>query len=111
MGATNLWRKSLDETLAFGWDAFFALRTTFRDGGSFIQGSCLNSLSNPLASSGMNPKNADDSLVLLNLDRLRSCVVVISSLLRYVGFPPVIVLFTCPLARPPNGLYKCLLAT
>ena len=29
VGATNLWRKSLDETLAFGWEAFHCLRTTF----------------------------------------------------------------------------------
>lgn len=29
VGATNLWRKSLDETLAFGWEAFYCLRTTF----------------------------------------------------------------------------------
>ncbi|KAG5342288.1 hypothetical protein C0989_003417 [Termitomyces sp. Mn162] len=29
IGAANLWRKSLDETLVFGWNAFLALRTTF----------------------------------------------------------------------------------
>ncbi|KAG5648889.1 hypothetical protein DXG03_000238 [Asterophora parasitica] len=29
IGAANLWRKSADETLSFGWAAFFALRTTF----------------------------------------------------------------------------------
>jgi hypothetical protein len=29
VGAVNLWRKSLDETLAFGWGAFLSLRTTF----------------------------------------------------------------------------------
>jgi hypothetical protein len=29
VGAVNLWRKSLDETLAFGWEAFLSLRTTF----------------------------------------------------------------------------------
>ncbi|KIK04644.1 hypothetical protein K443DRAFT_675661 [Laccaria amethystina LaAM-08-1] len=73
VGATNLWRKSLDETLAFGWDGFFALRTTFRDG----------------AASAMNPKNADDSLVLLNLDRLRSCVVVLGTLLNTTTQRPV----------------------
>ncbi|EDR12335.1 uncharacterized protein LACBIDRAFT_292824 [Laccaria bicolor S238N-H82] len=73
VGATNLWRKSLDETLAFGWDAFFALRTTFRDG----------------ASSSMNRRNADDSLALLNLDRLRSCVVVTGNLLSTTTQRPV----------------------
>ena len=29
VGAVNFWRKSLDETLAFGWEAFLSLRTTF----------------------------------------------------------------------------------
>jgi len=29
VGACNFWRKSLDETLAFGWEAFLSLRTTF----------------------------------------------------------------------------------
>jgi len=29
VGAVNLWRKSLEETLAFGWEAFLCLRTTF----------------------------------------------------------------------------------
>lgn len=28
VGAVNLWRKSLEETLAFGWEAFYSLRTT-----------------------------------------------------------------------------------
>jgi hypothetical protein len=36
VGAANLWRKALDDTLAFGWDAFFAVRTTFpSDGETF----------------------------------------------------------------------------
>jgi hypothetical protein len=29
VGAANLWRKALDETLGFIWSAFFALRSTF----------------------------------------------------------------------------------
>ncbi|KAF9534746.1 rRNA processing/ribosome biogenesis-domain-containing protein [Crepidotus variabilis] len=29
VGGVNLWRKSLEETLVFAWDAFLALRTTF----------------------------------------------------------------------------------
>lgn len=29
VGAANLWRKALDETLGFVWNAFFALRSTF----------------------------------------------------------------------------------
>lgn len=31
VGAANLWRKALDDNLVFGWEAFFALRTTFPD--------------------------------------------------------------------------------
>jgi len=33
VGATNLWRKSVDETLSFGWEALYSLRTTFPFGG------------------------------------------------------------------------------
>lgn len=29
VGSVNLWRRSVDETLVFGWDAFRSLRTTF----------------------------------------------------------------------------------
>jgi len=29
VGAATLWRKALDDTLAFGWDAYAAVRTTF----------------------------------------------------------------------------------
>jgi hypothetical protein len=29
VGAANVWRKSIDETLAFGWTSFFLLRSTF----------------------------------------------------------------------------------
>jgi len=29
VGASSLWRKSVDETLTFAWGAFLALRTTF----------------------------------------------------------------------------------
>jgi len=29
VASVNLWRKSLDETIGFGWDAFYSLRTTF----------------------------------------------------------------------------------
>lgn len=33
VGAANLWRKSVDETLVFGWNAFIALRSTFPNEG------------------------------------------------------------------------------
>ena len=34
VGSTNLWRKSTEETLAFGWEALFSLRSTFPDEGN-----------------------------------------------------------------------------
>ena len=37
VGAINLWRKSLDETLAFGWNAYLSLRTTFPVQGMFYK--------------------------------------------------------------------------
>lgn len=36
VGAVNLWRKSTEETLSFGWEALSSLRTTFPDEGTFI---------------------------------------------------------------------------
>lgn len=33
VGASNLWRKSIDETIDFGWNAFFAIRSTFPSDG------------------------------------------------------------------------------
>jgi hypothetical protein len=33
VGAVNLWRKSVDETLTFAWSAFLSLRTTFPNEG------------------------------------------------------------------------------
>ena len=36
VGSVNLWRKSIDETLSFGWDAFMSLRTTFISQGKVI---------------------------------------------------------------------------
>ena len=45
VGAVNLWRKSLEETLSFGWEAFFSLRSTFPDEGTLyiLKISVLNS--------------------------------------------------------------------
>lgn len=46
VGAASLWRKALDDTLAFGWEAFFGLRTTFPGDCEFrnshLRGICLN---------------------------------------------------------------------
>ncbi|KAF8631610.1 hypothetical protein AX15_002357 [Amanita polypyramis BW_CC] len=65
----NLWRKSVEDTISFGWKAFYALRTTF----PMVQAV------NITASTGGN----DPLLAIpLNLDRLRCCVVVLRDLFR-----------------------------
>lgn len=33
VGAVNLWRKSMEETLSFGYESLFSLRSTFPDEG------------------------------------------------------------------------------
>lgn len=32
MGASNLWKKTVEETLTFGWTAFSSLRSSFSEG-------------------------------------------------------------------------------
>lgn len=77
MGAVNLWRKSLDDTLAFSRTAFECLRTTFP--------SQSQRKSNP------NPPGSEDPLVWipLNIDRLRCGVYVLCDLLRSTTQRPV----------------------
>ncbi|KDR83920.1 hypothetical protein GALMADRAFT_54559 [Galerina marginata CBS 339.88] len=74
VGAVNLWRKSVDETLAFGWEAFHCLRTTF-----------------PVAPNVTRPVPGDDPQVAIPLhrDRLRCSVITIQSLLKTVVHRPV----------------------
>ncbi|RDB22742.1 Pre-rRNA-processing protein rix1 [Hypsizygus marmoreus] len=69
VGAANLWRKSVDETLAFGWSAFFALRTTFPTEGR--------------NASRDTAVSTDEAVMAipLNVDRLRCCTVVLCNLL------------------------------
>lgn len=72
VGAVNLWRKSLDDTLAFSRSAFECLRTTF-----------------PIPSQGKFNSNANGGStedpaiwIPLNIDRLRCGVYVLRDLLR-----------------------------
>ncbi|KAF5387632.1 hypothetical protein D9615_000575 [Tricholomella constricta] len=76
VGAANLWRKSVDETLAFAWTAFSALRTTFPF-----------EADNVVAAS----PSIDEALITipLNLDRLRCCTVVLCDLLSSTTQRPV----------------------
>ncbi|KJA29888.1 hypothetical protein HYPSUDRAFT_31915 [Hypholoma sublateritium FD-334 SS-4] len=75
VGATNLWRKSLDETLAFGWEAFYCLRTTFPTEGQFGERSAP----------GDEPQNN----IPLNQDRLRCSIVILCDLFRSIVERPV----------------------
>jgi hypothetical protein len=36
VGAANLWRKSVDDTLAFGWTSFLSVRSTFLVDGTYL---------------------------------------------------------------------------
>ncbi|KIM46351.1 hypothetical protein M413DRAFT_441439 [Hebeloma cylindrosporum] len=76
VGAVNLWRKSLDETLAFGWDAFLSLRTTFP---------------NEVSSNTKLPSSSNEPqlFIPLNQDRLRCSVLVLCDLLRATVQRPI----------------------
>ncbi|KAL7282519.1 hypothetical protein ACG7TL_003990 [Trametes sanguinea] len=70
VGAAGLWRKALDDTLAFVWGAFLQLRTTYDDPA--------------YASMARQPPSSEDPIISvpLALDRLRGGVRVIQDLLR-----------------------------
>ncbi|THH14397.1 hypothetical protein EW146_g5930 [Bondarzewia mesenterica] len=73
VGAANLWRKSLEDTLAFVWNALLALRTTFPHDVRHRQ---------------QQQSNNEDPLVgiPLNIDRLCCGVFALCDLLRQVRF-------------------------
>ncbi|KAJ7068467.1 hypothetical protein C8F01DRAFT_1208022 [Mycena amicta] len=90
VGAANLWRKSVDDTLAFGWTSFSSLRTSFPVEGSFHP--CSVYLAQLLQ--GRLPQPPADSnepltSIPLNLDRLRCCIVVLANLFRATVHRPV----------------------
>lgn len=76
VGAANLWKKSVDETLQCLWTASMGLRTTFPV------------KNNPSPSNG---PTCDDPVlaVALNLDRLQCCATALCSLLRTTVQRPV----------------------
>ncbi|KAH0587795.1 hypothetical protein J132_06140 [Termitomyces sp. J132] len=92
IGAANLWRKSLDETLVFGWNAFLALRTTFPS----------DAVNVPISPS------IDEALigVPLHLDRLRCCTVILCDLLSTTTHRPV-QLSLGPLMKFISALLSC----
>ncbi|KAJ6539553.1 rRNA processing/ribosome biogenesis-domain-containing protein [Mycena capillaripes] len=75
VGAANLWRKSIDDTLAFGWTSFLSLRSTFLVEGRVPQ----------------LPVATEEPLISipLNVDRLRCCIIVICDLLKTTTHRPV----------------------
>ncbi|KAH7930701.1 hypothetical protein BV22DRAFT_1000146 [Leucogyrophana mollusca] len=76
VGAANLWKKSVDETLQFSWTAFLALRTTFPE--------------QNYSASHAGPASDDPLIsVPLNLDRLRCGVAALCDLLRTTTNRPV----------------------
>lgn len=69
MGAANVWRKALDDTLGFTWNALASMRRT----------------SQPMArGQGLPQLSSADPIVSvpLNLDRLRAGVRILCDLLR-----------------------------
>ncbi|KAI0320268.1 rRNA processing/ribosome biogenesis-domain-containing protein [Amylostereum chailletii] len=78
VGAAGLWRKSVDETLAFGWEAFVGLRTTFSQ----------DVRTYPLRVS-LPPQNDPMTSIPLNMDRLKCAVVVLGDLLKFSTSRPV----------------------
>ncbi|KAJ6515674.1 rRNA processing/ribosome biogenesis-domain-containing protein [Mycena sanguinolenta] len=75
VGAANLWRKSVDDTLAFGWTSFLSVRSTFLVEERVPQ----------------PPPATEEPLISvpLNVDRLRCSVLVLCDLLKTTTHRPV----------------------
>ncbi|KAF6762174.1 rRNA processing/ribosome biogenesis-domain-containing protein [Ephemerocybe angulata] len=88
VGAANLWRKALDDNLAFGWEALNSVRTTFpTESRNVVQ----------------VPEGTDPSIhIPLNVDRIRCCSVIIRDLLH--------TMITRPVQIPAGQLIKYALA-
>lgn len=73
VGATGLWRKSVDETLSLSWDCLRILRPSRPRSANHDHQQPLTSLE-------------ACSVLPLNLDRLSCCVLVLGDLLRWSSF-------------------------
>jgi hypothetical protein len=84
VGAANLWRTSVDKTLAFCRDAFLTLRTTFPTDSEFYVWFYPCSVVNNVQVRRHAAPLTEDPIVWipLNIDRLRCGVVVLCDLLR-----------------------------
>ncbi|KAJ6598852.1 rRNA processing/ribosome biogenesis-domain-containing protein [Mycena vulgaris] len=77
VGAANLWRKAVDETLAFGWTSFLSLRSTFLVDGRVPQLPSGTATQEPLLA------------IPLNVDRLRCSILALCDLLKTTTHRPV----------------------
>ncbi|KAG7449000.1 uncharacterized protein BT62DRAFT_979095 [Guyanagaster necrorhizus] len=78
VGASNLWKKTVEETLTFGWTAFSSLRSSFSEGLCGFLATNAGFYNIP----GSISRNEDVQVTIpLNLDRLRCFVVIINDLL------------------------------
>ncbi|KXN89565.1 Proline-, glutamic acid- and leucine-rich protein 1 [Leucoagaricus sp. SymC.cos] len=95
VGASSLWRKTLDETLTFGMNAFWSLRTTFI-------GQAPTKVSIP-------PNEDPVTFVPLQLDRLKCTITILDDLLGATLYRPVqvpvgtIIRFALQLLRAPDN--------
>ena len=83
VGAVNLWRKSMEETLSFGWESLFSLRRTFPDEGMLYiyTISVLNIiLGQTIRRQTMNEE--PQIYIPLTLDRLRCTITILCNLMR-----------------------------
>ena len=106
VGAVNLWRKSMEETLSFGYESLFSLRSTFPDEGMLYIFKI--SLLNIVSGQTIRPQtpNEPQIQVQLNLDRLRCTITILCNLMRCDKRNWIYVLLTFPSAPSFNGLYK-----
>ena len=84
VGSVTSWRKSLDETLSFAWNAYLCLRTTspiesesFRLSISSIDSATIGHITRPPLAN-----EEPQVTITLNQDRLKISVAIISELLK-----------------------------
>ncbi|KAJ3575808.1 hypothetical protein NP233_g842 [Leucocoprinus birnbaumii] len=75
VGASSLWRKTLEETLNFGTNAFWSLRTTF--------------VGQPPGDFSLQTHEDPVTLIPLHLDRLQCAVTIIDDLFGAIVYRPV----------------------
>lgn len=108
VGAANNWRKSLDDTLAFGWGAFLGLRTTFNRSGKETYRKDIRGYSISITGYAQSIPQASTSTedplmtIPLHLDRLRAAITVLSDLLQCVSLS--LLLIEQPVTFQPEHL-------